>query len=510
MAKTILNLKLNYRGKHLDTIRQGADFHNDWYIGSDKHLFWQILDDSNKFPKKHKLLIRRGTENYLLLPDGSNLTCSKDGRPLDANSLQQNGILSGSQLKLSSGLTGTVQVNPDYEIQFEYTEPVRTILRPEEQAVVQRVMQSAPMSASERTETGLILLFLILGLAFVLIYDQVIKPKLDEEKNLTEMMAAMERVQRIEPQLGLTPETSPDATAAEEKPEEQTQASDKKQPAKSTTKPGKPSLKPPSTSTQTQAQKAPDERQIFGNNRPNSPTSPGSRPQSVVAATNLQSFVTARPGAKAGQGLPGTSSSTGSFNPRAGDSYTGSFNPDATSGFDSSVSNMPGVAQVPPSQRGTTNKPGVPTQTFAGDASKLQPYQPGQWPSVPAPKEEADKVTQSVVKAPDISKIPVPEVKIPKPVSSVPDANIIYSQISARKGQIEQSYKRNSAIKKQTGSITIAMDIAENGTVSAKVTSNSATFTSSFLNEIKGIVESWRFNVSQATKYQFRMNLTQA
>lgn len=40
MAKTILNISLNYRGKHLDTIRQGSDFTNKWYIGTDKHLFW--------------------------------------------------------------------------------------------------------------------------------------------------------------------------------------------------------------------------------------------------------------------------------------------------------------------------------------------------------------------------------------------------------------------------------------------------------------------------------------
>lgn len=170
---------------------------------------------------------------------------------------------------------------------------------------------------------------------------------------------------------------------------------------------------------------------------------------------------------------------------------------------------MARVASVLPTQAGTTTRPNVSTQTFTGDASKLQTPS-SQWPSVPAAKEGAEKVTQSVVKAPDISKITVPEVKIPKPASSVPDADIIYNQIASRKGQIEQSYKRNAAVKKQTGSITVVMNIGDNGSVNATVTSNSATFTQSFLNEIKGIVESWRFNVSQPTKYQFRMNLTQA
>ena len=199
MAKTILNISLNYRGKHLDTIRQGSDFTNKWYIGTDKHLFWQILDDSQKFPVRHKLLIKRGEDFYLQLPDGSNLTCSKDGNPLDANALQQNGILSGSLLKLRNDLSGTVQLNPDYDIQFGYTEPRIIVLRPEEQAVVNNSLKPAPLSSSERTETGLILLFLIFGLAFVLIYDLVIKPKMDQEKTLTETLAELERVRMIEP-----------------------------------------------------------------------------------------------------------------------------------------------------------------------------------------------------------------------------------------------------------------------------------------------------------------------
>lgn len=166
----------------------------------------------------------------------------------------------------------------------------------------------------------------------------------------------------------------------------------------------------------------------------------GGRTQTAFAVTGLGSFVTARPGARAG---------------------SGAFNPQAASGFSGTFSSMP-------------------------------------------------RVTQSGIETPDITKTPEPVVKIPKPASSVPEVDIIYNQISARRGQIENAYKRNAAVKKQTGSITVLMDIAENGSVSARVTSNSSTFTQSFLNEIKSIVESWSFNVSKPTKYQFKMNFTQA
>jgi len=506
MAKTILNISLNYRGKHLDTVRQGLDFTNKWYIGTDKHLFWQILDDSQKFPVRHKLLIKRGEDFYLQLPDGSNLTCSKDGNPLDANALQQNGILSGTLLKLRNDLSGTAQINPDYDIQFGYSEPRITVLRPEEQAVVNNSLKPAPLSSSERTETGLILLFLILGLAFVLIYDLVIKPKMDQEKTLTETLAELERVRRIEPQLGLTP---PEATMPQTPPE--AQVSDTRgqqqpggtQPARGTGR----------TTGGRQSQGVPDRGQIFGTGRPGVGTPGPSRPQTAYAVTGLQNFITARPGARGsatGTGTGTGSGASGSFNPQASSGFSGSFDPNATSGFNTSTSDVGRVATTLPGGPGLTTRPNVPTQTFTGDASRLKTPSTGQWPTVPSAREETERVTQSVVKAPEISKLPTPEVKIPKPASSVPDADIIYNQIASRKGQIEQSYKRNVAIKKQTGSITVVMDIAENGSVSARVTSNSATFTQSFLNEIKNIVESWRFNVTKPTKYQFKMNLTQA
>ena len=249
-----------------------------------------------------------------------------------------------------------------------------------------------------------------------------------------------------------------------------------------------------------QARNVPDRGQIYG-------TPPASRPQTAYAVTGLQDFVTARPGARGSSTSSGPG--TSGFNPQASSGFSGSFDPNATSGFNTSTSNVGRVLEKQPGGPGLTTRPNLPTQTFTGDASRLQ-TPTSQWPTDPSAQQGAERVTQPVVQPPEITNIHTPEVKIPKPASSVPDADIIYNQIAARKGQIEQSYKQNVAIKKQTGSITVLMDIAENGSVSARVTSNSATFTQSFLGDIKRIVESWRFNVSKPTKYQFKMNLTHA
>ncbi len=506
MAKTILNLNLIYRGKHLDTIRQGSDFVNHWFIGSDKHLFWQILDDDQKFPAKHKFLIKRGNDYYLQLPSGSSLTCSKDGNQLDANFLKQNGILSGSLLKMRQDLSGTVQVHPDYEIQFGHAEPLLSVLRPNEQAVVNSSLHAAPLSSSERTEVGIILLFLILGLAFVLIYDQVIKPKMEKDKNLSEIMAELERVRRIEPQLGLTPTPGAETTEPET-PAEGEEGDVEEQPGEEPDRtPARTTRRTPGSRTGRQDQGTPDSRQIFGARTPG--VTSGNVPATAYAVTGLQDFVTARPGQKAGSGATGATAGPGTFGPRASSGYPATFDP-ANSGFNTS-GNIGRVAEVQPGQPGSTTRPNIPTRTFTGDASRLETPSTSQWPSVPSAQQQARQVTENVVRTPEITKETVPEVRIPKPASSVPEADIIYNQIASRRGQIEQSYKRNAAIKQQTGSITVLLDIAENGSVSANISSNSATFTQSFLNEIKSIVESWRFSVTKPTKYQFTMRLTQA
>jgi outer membrane biosynthesis protein TonB len=494
MANTILNLKLEYKGKHLDTIHQNSDFTDKWFIGSDRRMFWQILDDTGNFPNKYKLLVKHGNDFFLQVPDGSNISCSRGGNPVDASFLQQNGILRGSQLQLRNDMSGRVRITPDYEILYEYTEPRKIVLAANEQAVVNQSLLPTPLSTAERTDRGFILLFLILGIAFVLIYDVVLKPKIDQQRTLTELMAELERVRRIEPQLPgvmTPPEAQAQPQEQPEKPKEGTAAKPRQGGTKGRTgTPGRTGV--PST------------QQVFGNLRP--PGVGSSSGQTAVGATVLAGFTTARPGSKGGSGPSGTGPGMGgSFQPSAAAGYSGSFDPTSTQGFNQT--SLSAVVSGTTPTGGTTVRPSGPTQSYTGSAERLQPLQGGDFPYVQAPQTE--RVTQSV-KAPEVTKLPETSVSIPKPSSSAQGADNIYNQIRSRKGQIEQSYKRNAAVKKQSGSITVVMDISANGSVTANVMSNSSSFTQSFLNEIKGIVENWRFSVSKPTQYRFKMNLSQA
>ena len=207
MAKTQLNLILSYKGKTLDVIKQGKDFTNKWIIGSNKRLLWQILDTS--FPFQHRLLIQKGDNSYLQIPPGASLTCSKDGKPVETAYLQQNGILQGGSLLLRNDMAGTIKIAPDWDISYEYAEPRVLRLTDQEQRLVAQYSRREALTPSERANRTLILVCLIVGIIFLLVYDYVLKPKAEAAATLAAKLAELERAQRIEAMIG-EPEELPE------------------------------------------------------------------------------------------------------------------------------------------------------------------------------------------------------------------------------------------------------------------------------------------------------------
>ncbi|MCD8479916.1 MAG: hypothetical protein LRZ88_06605 [Candidatus Cloacimonetes bacterium] len=74
MAK-ILSLRLNYKGKFLDYAKEGKEIRKQFFIGSNKHLQWQILDTS--FPDKHLFVKQVGNALVMNIPPGASFTCAK-------------------------------------------------------------------------------------------------------------------------------------------------------------------------------------------------------------------------------------------------------------------------------------------------------------------------------------------------------------------------------------------------------------------------------------------------
>ena len=494
MRNNILTLKLFYKGKLLDTIEQGKDFTNKWYMGSSKYLSWQILNDSNNFPPKYKILFKKGRYYYLNLPQGSTLTCRKNGSPVDANYLKQNKILINSSLKLCEDMTGIIQFHPNYSIQYEFIEPIKVILTPQETEVVKQTARPAPLSPADRTTRIVVILALIVGIAFSIYYDLKLKPEMNKEKTLSELLAELEKIMEIKPDIS---KPLPPSTPISSLPEQTVEAG--KTTGKAAGGKGKGTGKG-STSLSSETQS------IFGNLG----TSPGyGSPQSVVGAAVLSGFVTARPGVKGGGNISGSGSGSGTFQPSAAAGFgsSGSFDPNAINRFKSGA--VPSVVSETVPEGGSTVKPSGQTQYYTGPADKLKPLSSGSFASVPDVRKETEKIISQSYKTLEPAKMKEPTVTIVKPSTIIAGGDIIFNQIRSRKGQIEQAYKRNAAIKKQSGSITVTLNIAPDGSVKATIIPNSATFTDSFLNEIRTIIENWTFNVSQPITYKFKMNLSQ-
>ncbi|MDY0152696.1 MAG: hypothetical protein RBS43_10525, partial [Candidatus Cloacimonas sp.] len=335
MAK-LLNLNLNYKGKPLDFVRQGKDFKNKFFIGKDKFLYWQILD--NNFPDKHLFITEKGDKFFMQLSPGAKLSCNKDGTPVDSGYLSQNNILQGTELLLRPDMTGSVAIAPDWEISYEFKEPWVPKLTPEEQQIAVQYARYSEPTAMERFNRNFLLLFLFLTIVFIIIFDLTFKQQISYDATLEQKLTTLKTAERVLPE-ALDLPTANDSYADAGKtpaPEAATQA------ATATT-----------TGTGTGTGVSQSAGAIFGLGSFD-PNATSSAP-TIRAVTTSEGFVAARPGRGGGGGGSGPGSGGGS-GPGAG--YSTSFDPNAGRTFGSDIGN---VATNAPRLAGSNVRPDVGT-----------------------------------------------------------------------------------------------------------------------------------------------------
>ncbi|MDZ4181844.1 MAG: hypothetical protein U1B83_03120 [Candidatus Cloacimonadaceae bacterium] len=488
MAKTLLNLKLSYKGKLLDIVKYGNDFKSKWFIGSSKHLFWQILDPS--FPDRHLFVTQKGNDLYMNLIPGAKLSCSKDGNPVETSYLQSNGILSGTQLKLRNDMTGVLVLNPDWEIKYEYSEPWVKLLTEEERQIVAQYSRRGELTSVERFNRGMIVLFTIITLLFVIIYDVALKPETIEDTTLEMRLAQIQKAQRIEAQLPMAQQASfGDDAAARARAEAAARAA-----AEAAAAAAAAAAAGQRGTTTGPAGGTGDASRTFGSF---SPSATGVA-QPFQAVTTTQSFVAATPGGRGGGGGAGGGPGGG---PGAGSGYASTFDPGATGGYNQT--DLGSVAFGTPGGPGSSTRPGDNVAVFTGDATKIAPRG-----RPVAQTAETQRVIQSFQAA---AIQPISEGAITAaPEEQRPDLEKIQIGVNGRKGQIMQLYRASAAVKAASGSIQIKLYIDNNGNVTAAdVTPTSEGFTEKFLKDVKNLVEGWSFNVSNKAIYQFTVRLTQ-
>ncbi len=170
MGNKLLNLKLLYKGKQVNFAYQRTEgspkvweFKNSFILGSDPHLFWQILDD--RFPKKFSLISKKGDNFILHLTKGMNLSVMRGDDNLTMDDLKQQRLLNGNSVTLDERTSGTIGLNPDYQIQYSFQTPRPQVLSQAEIAMI-REFNRKPAATAEATFTKW---FLIISLLVTLI-----------------------------------------------------------------------------------------------------------------------------------------------------------------------------------------------------------------------------------------------------------------------------------------------------------------------------------------------------
>jgi hypothetical protein len=188
MAKKILNLQLNYKGKYLDTVRYERDFNSSFYLGKNKHLFWQI--DDPKFPEKYKFLAKAGSKFKLFLQEGMHLQVNKNGRELSEDELKKENMLRGNALVIDPNTEGKIDFPNDWSVQYFFKEPYKFVPKQEHLAIHKQFAKSPKPSEEEKFTRIFIILGLLITAVGLFIGELAYEPP--EEISFTE------RFQRIQ------------------------------------------------------------------------------------------------------------------------------------------------------------------------------------------------------------------------------------------------------------------------------------------------------------------------
>lgn len=479
MAK-LLNLKLSYKGKLLDFVKEGGDIKKKFYIGSDKYLFWQILDP--KFPDKHLLINEKGNQYYLMLPPGAKLSCMKDGTAVDSAYLTQNNILRGTELLLRPDMTGTVAIAPEWEISYEYKEPWVSVLTPEEKQIVAQYARFSEPTSLERFNRNLMLLFVFLTIIFIAVFDWVLKPEQTFDTTLEEKLATIQKAELVRVE-----ESKIEGSTFEDKG---TAGTDTEKPAAEET-PAAPAMTGTPAQAGTGGGTAMNVGSMFGIGDFN-PNATSSAP-TIRVATITEGFAAARPGSRGGGG-GGQGAGPGGAGPGGGSGFTTSFDPNAPVG---SSGDLGKIATNAPTVGGSSIKPKAGSfVNVSGDLRKLAPS------GVAFGQTATTNKIVSSFKSRNVQQVTESSIQSLAPEQKGKH-EVINSTVKARQGQISAIYSKYNAIVPFSGSAAIRLLISASGKVQNAIITPNGQMPTEFLAEVKSLCESWSFNIKEEADFTF-------
>ncbi len=489
MAKSVLNLKLHYKGKLLDVAKYGRDFTNKLYIGSSKYLFWQILDE--KFPKKHLLLHKRDDKFFLSLLPAMHISYRKNAQPVSEDSLRASHLNKPGEALLTNDMTGTINVNHDWEISYEFVEPFVRFYTEQEKQVISQYSRRAELEPFQKFARNVTLVALIITIIGLILFD-ILKPKNGVDITLTERWSqAPPTATKVET------DTTEDQGLAQME-----QADQKPAPAV----PGAPQGR---ATAGTAGRKA-------GPTSLNAFFGAGTGRGTNVAITTEQDIIAASlgggrgggSGSGRGSGRGSGGGDRGSGPGGGGGDGTGTGSGDGTgfgtvfnpSQIPSGTQHLAGLSEGRPLGKLSTQAPSGNVTSYVGNAQRIAPV------GRPATKASSSVVTR--FSGPTVRKVTEGTIAS-APVDTRPDLTRIEQGVARKKPQIKDLYNRQSQIKSMYGTLKILLYIDNDGSVAgAQITPVSGEFYSEFINQLQQLVNNWRFDNRNLVPYEFYMTFS--
>jgi len=474
MAEKILNLKLKYKGQYLDTVKYNKDFKKHFVIGSDKHLFWQILDSA--FPKKYQILNKIGNKFVINLRNNMTTSVKKDGKQLSMEELKKENLLRGNKLYIDEKTEGSINFGNDWEMEFVYATPYKYVPTQEELRIAKNFAKWPSLTKEQKFTR----IFLILGLLFtavgLYIASKTYVPP--QVSNLTERLRRIEeskiatRVQpEIVPEKVKQPQRKTKSEAEKKAEAEKKKAEAEKKQAKVT---------------------AEDFKKQFGFDIGEAAKSETDLSKELLEVNQYDEIVAASISGKKGPGIGKGAGAKGTGGGAVLDELVSKTQNNLTEGL-GDVSDLEGLDLG--KEAGLEE---VDLAKLGGEVGKFHITQV-------KGKAQFEKVKKRFA---GIQAIKEGSIKLEEqtPQFKTEIANI-QQQVNAYKSQINRLFTVETMMVDMYGSLDIEIIIKANGTIAAvNITDVSGSyFTDSFLKKVKDTILKWKIKVKKPVIYSFRM-----
>jgi len=500
MAK-ILKMNLYYKGKELNYVTSTDKLKSDFYIGSNKHLFWQILEKS--FPDKQKFVSKKGNKYVAYLSPKMKVNIEKNDKQLSMAELKSQKILQGNELYLTSGMRGAIAVAEDWEVKFKFFQYKPKTISKDELRLIKKYATWSPLKSEEKFTRIFLFLAFLVTLAGAILFENMWVPPVTQLSftDFTEEAMGVSVEDWIDNKIPEAEEGVTEGKEVEETPKvEEKEVKNEATP----TKEEKVAAAQASENASTNAEiddflgslgdditegVEEDNTDLFNTS--------GNDIFAVNELTELTAKAVGGPGSNSNKSKSKTVRND--FDNDVGDIIAGNIGDDA---LDAGLGDLFNTSQVE-EMTGGEGFGGLDIGTFdsgIGEVGKVVTITPSKMKA----KIAAAKKRMAAVKAVSEEEITSGDIEIAESSS----IGIVRSRIKTFKNRILKIYNTQFQFSDMYGALKITLFISPNSVIGEVIPEPNSKFDATFLKAVKEDIAAWKFPVSEDTQYTFILPLT--